>query len=261
MTPEYASPEQLTGAAITTASDVYSLGVVLFELLTGQRPFQFASRQPHEVARVLSQHAPPRMSERMATQRQGEQETRGEQAHRIAASPVPSFTASQLRGDLDNIVARALQAEPNHRYASVAQFSEDLRRHLNSEVLQARKPTLAYRANRFVRRHKVAFSAAAAAFVVLLLWLAFFLRQVQVERAQAREQRRQLYAAEMKQALEAWKNHDLLQMQKTLERWQLRAGEEDLRGAAHERHCDACLWTSAQSNHAVSRTILAEGWQ
>ena len=222
MTPEYASPEQLTGASVTTASDVYSLGVVLFELLTDQRPFQFASRQPHEVARVLSQHAPPLMSQ------VGKSEGKKKAVFLPTTDHRPPATT--LRGDLDNIVARALQPEPNHRYASVAQFSEDIRRHLNGEVVEARKPTLAYRANRFVRRHKVAFSAAAAAFVVLLLWLAFFLRQVQVERAQAREQRRQLYAAEMKQAQQDWKNNDLMQMQNTLARWQPQADEEDLRG-------------------------------
>jgi WD40 repeat protein len=205
MTPEYASPEQLTGASVTTASDVYSLGVVLFELLTGQRPYQFASRQPHEIAHVLSEHEPPLMSQ-VAT------------------------NAKSLRGDLDNIVGRALQIKPEARYASVAALRTDIRRHLQGEVVEARKPTLAYRMHRFVRRHKVAFSAGAAAFVVLLLWLAFLLRQVQVERAQAREQRRQLYAAEMKQALEAWKNNDYVQMQKTLERWQPHTSEEDLRG-------------------------------
>jgi serine/threonine protein kinase len=172
MTPEYASPEQLTGASITTASDVYSLGVVLFELLTGQRPFQFASRQPHEIAHVLSEYEPPLMSQ-VAT------------------------NAKSLRGDLDNIVGRALQIKPEARYASVAALREDIRRHLQGEVVEARKPTLAYRTHRFVRRHKVAFSAAAAALVVLLLWMAFLLRQVQVERAQMRQQRRQLYAAEV----------------------------------------------------------------
>ena len=207
MTPEYASPEQLSGAPVTTASDVYSLGVVLYELLTGQRPFQFPSRQPHEVARIISQQTPARPSQ-----------VAGDKG------------AKSLRGDLDNIVWRALQPQPHDRYASVAQLSEDLRRHLKGEVVQARQPTLAYRATRFVRRHKVAFSAGAAALLVLLLWLGALLRQVQVERDQAREQRRQLYAAEMKQTLEAWKNNDLLQMQKTLERWQPQAGEEDLRG-------------------------------
>ncbi len=207
MTPEYASPEQLTGDPVTTASDVYSLGVVLFELLTGQRPFSFPSRRPHEVIRVLSQHELPRLSQIAGTKE-----------------------AKSLRGDLDNIVARALQRQPNDRYASVAQFSEDLRHHLNGEVVQARKPTFTYRFGRFVRRHNVAFSAAAAAFLVLLLWLTFLLRQVQVERAQVREQRRQLYAAEMKQSLAAWQNNDLVQMQKTLERWQPQANEEDLRG-------------------------------
>ncbi|HEX4947472.1 MAG TPA: serine/threonine-protein kinase, partial [Blastocatellia bacterium] len=239
MTPEYASPEQLTGVSVTTASDVYSLGVVLFELLTGQRPFQFASRQPYEVARVLSQHAPPRMSEAaprgMRAEGGGRKEEMKDEGRGMKGRTRQRLSSliphpSSLKGDLDNIVARALMLQPHDRYASVAQFSEDIRRHLQGEVVQARRPTLAYRANRFVRRHKVAFSAAAAALVVLLVWMAFLLRQVQIELAQAREQRRQLYAAEMKQALEAWKNNDLVQMQKTLERWQPQASEEDLRG-------------------------------
>ena len=244
MTPEYASPEQLTGEPITTASDIYSLGVVLFELLTGQRPFQFPSRQPHQAARIISQQEPPRMSQAMGARNVWSAEARFpfrslttfvQQAFKAMpsyrtpnASRLP--TAKRLRGDLDNIVARALQPQPSGRYASVAQFSEDIRRHLNGEVVQARKPTLAYRAGRFVRGHKVAFSAGAAALLVLLLWMAFLWRQVQVERAQAQVQRRQLYAAEMKQALEAWKNNDLVQMKKTLERWQLPSDEEDLRG-------------------------------
>jgi eukaryotic-like serine/threonine-protein kinase len=228
MTPEYASPEQLTGASITTASDIYSLGVVLFELLAGQRPFQFASRQPYEVARVLSEHPPPLMSQ----VRKLEVKSRKSEETETGLLPTPNsrLPTALLRGDLDNIVARALQPEPDRRYASIAQFSEDIRRHLSGEVVQARKPTLAYRAHRFARRHKVVFSAAAAALVVLLAWLAFLLRQVQIERAQAREQRQQLYAAEIQQALEAWKNNDYVQMQKTLEHWQPQTGEEDLRG-------------------------------
>lgn len=207
MTPEYASPEQLLGTPITTASDIYSLGVVLFELLTEQRPFQFASRQPGEVARLLSQHAPPRMSQ-------------------VAAPPF----AKMLRGDLDNIVTRALQHEPQARYDSVAQFAEDLRRHLNGEVVIARKPTLAYRAHRFVRRHHSAFIAGTIIAAILSLWLASFVRQVRQERVQAQTQRRQLYAAEMRQAQEDWKNNDLRQMQQTLAHWQPQPGEEDLRG-------------------------------
>lgn len=207
MTPEYASPEQLTSAPVTTASDVYSLGVVLFELLTGQRPFQFPSRRPHEIAQILSQQEPPRLSQTSKAK-----------------------SSKSLRGDLENMVWRALQPLPHDRYASVEQFSEDLRRHLNGEVVQARKPTFTYRFGRFVRRHKAAFSAAAIVIAVLCLWLAVFLRQVRQERMQAQAQRRQLYAAEMKQALSDWKNNDLMQMQQTLARWQAPKGEEDLRG-------------------------------
>jgi WD40 repeat protein/serine/threonine protein kinase len=222
MTPEYASPEQLTGAPVTTASDVYSLGVVLFELLTGQRPFQFASRQPHEVARVLSQHAPPLMSQ--------VRKAEGKKNDAFLPSTVYRLPSTLLRGDLDNIVARALQPKPDARYASVAALREDLRRHLHGEVVQARKPTLAYRANRFVRRHKAAFSAVAVVVLFVGLWLAFFLRPARQAQVQAREQRRQLYAAEIKQAQEAWKNNDPLQLQTILAHWLPQAGEEDLRG-------------------------------
>ncbi|MBL8208959.1 MAG: serine/threonine protein kinase, partial [Blastocatellia bacterium] len=112
MTPEYASPEQLTGASITTTSDVYSLGVVLFELLTGQRPFQFASRQPHEVARVLSQHAPPLMSQ-VRKSVVGSRKSEGSKKPAFLPTTDYRLPTTLLKGDLDNIVIRALQPEPN----------------------------------------------------------------------------------------------------------------------------------------------------
>ena len=144
MTPEYASPEQLRGEAITTASDVYSLGVVFYELLGGQRPYRFPSRRPEDMARVICEQEPARLGS-------------------AAAHPM----RRRLSGDLDNIAAMALRKEPARRYSSVAQFSEDIRRHEAGLPVIARKETLPYVAGRFVRRHKTA--VAAAGFVTLAL--------------------------------------------------------------------------------------------
>ena len=159
MTPEYASPEQLKGEAITTASDVYSLGVVLFELLTGQRPYHLKGRRPDEVIHAVCETELARVST-VAARPAG-----------IPAFKGPPLPAGKLRrllsGDLDNIVAKALRKEPLRRYGSAALLSEDIRRHLDGVPVQARPDTLPYRAGKFLRRNKV--GVAAAALVALAL--------------------------------------------------------------------------------------------
>lgn len=215
LTPEYASPEQLSGASINTAADIYSLGVVLHELLTEQRPYQFTSRIPQEVLHHIRHKSFTRMSERIAKNQ---------------PSKKSSELLKQLRGDLDNIVERALQIEPANRYQSVAQFSEDIHRYLKGEVVYARKPNVAYKLNRFIRRNKIAVGLGATVLMLLATWLTIFVLQAQKERVLAREQRRQLYAAEIKQAQEAWKNADFLQMKNILGKWLPKVDEEDLRG-------------------------------
>ncbi len=195
MTPEYASPEQLQGATITTASDVYSLGVVLYELLCGQRPFaHLKSRRPDELARAISEQEPPRPSTVAA-----------HTAPTTATETVPNGQVSasrefagkwrrQLEGDLDNIVAKALRKEPGRRYPSVLALSEDLRRHCEGLPITARKDTLGYRTGKFVRRNKVGMAAAGLLVLALLGGLATTMWQAHVakqERDRARISQRQ----------------------------------------------------------------------
>ena len=175
MTPEYASPEQARGEPITTASDVYSLGVVLYELLTGQRPYSFKTRAPLEVLRAVVEQEPPRPStavERMRLRSAVSEDDAGPgsldaDAVGRAREGTPGRLQRRLRGDLDDIVMKALRKEPQRRYASVEAFGEDIRRHLDGLPVAARKGTLGYRAAKFVRRHRV--SVAAGAVVLALL--------------------------------------------------------------------------------------------
>ena len=185
MTPEYASPEQIKGETITTASDVYSLGVVLYELLTGQRPYaHLKGRRPDEIARAICEELPPRpstiASRELPTTRTGTVPA-GESVPDLAA--VTRFRR-QLRGDLDTIVAKALRKEPKRRYLSVAQLADDVRRHCEGLPVSARPDTFSYRAGKFVRRHKV--TVAAAALAVLALVAGLVAATVQARRANRR---------------------------------------------------------------------------
>jgi eukaryotic-like serine/threonine-protein kinase len=168
MTPEYASPEQVKGDRIMTTSDVYSLGVVLYELLSGHRPYRLKTRTLEEVARAITQQEPERPST-AAAKGAGNSKTQ---------IPNPKL----LRGDLDNIVLMAMRKEPARRYASVGQFSEDVRRHLEELPVRARKDTVTYRVSKFVKRHRIGVSAAALILSSLVAGLVITLAQVRTAR-------------------------------------------------------------------------------
>lgn len=170
-TPEYASPEQLNGLPITTASDVYSLGVILYELLSGQRPFQTNSRNYQVIVRQILTEEPVRPSFVVSrplpvddkTKRGGQTTTENEP---IRQSPI--VNRQSLSGDLDNIILKALRKEPERRYESVQEFSEDIRRHLEGFPVTAMTDTRLYRFSKFVRRHKT--GVMVGVFISLLIF-------------------------------------------------------------------------------------------
>jgi tetratricopeptide (TPR) repeat protein/tRNA A-37 threonylcarbamoyl transferase component Bud32 len=169
MTPDYASPEQVRGEAMTTSTDVYSLGVLLYELLTGQRPYRLKTRRADEIARAITDQEPERPSTVLT---------------KVDHPPSSILDSRSLRGDIDNIVLMALRKEPQRRYASVEQFSEDIHRHLEGRPVIAHKDTIAYRAAKFVKRQKLA--VAAALLIVGTLIAAVILTTRQQRRAERR---------------------------------------------------------------------------
>jgi len=173
MTPSHASPEQIEGGAITTATDVYGLGVLLYELLAG--------RLPHEGETPLNQAILERDPTPPST-------ACTEEAARVR-SLSPRQLRRRLAGDLDTIVLKALDKDPAHRYGSASALSADIERHLRGLPIEARRPTLRYRVSKFVRRHRVAVAAAATAavaVVTLSIALAFLAARLADERDRAR---------------------------------------------------------------------------
>ncbi len=163
LTPEYASPEQVRGRPVTTTSDVYSLGIVLYELLTGEKPYRVETVDPEELVRVVCERDPER----------------------------PSTRTAGLSGDLDAIVMKAMRKEPERRYGSADALSGDVGRYLEGRPVLARKGSASYRAGKFIRRNRIAVAAAALLALVLAGGVFSTLRESRRAReAEARAQRR-----------------------------------------------------------------------
>src|SRR5205085_1030716 len=170
-TPLYMSPEQaeMSGLDIDTRSDIYSLGVLLYELLTGTTPFdrmRFRKATFDEIRRIIREEEPPRPSTRLTTM--------GETLPAVSAKrrTEPKKLSALVKGDLDWIVMKALEKDRTRRYETASALAQDIQRHLLSEPVQARPPTQLYRFRRFVRRNKVGFAAAAAVLAALIIGLA-----------------------------------------------------------------------------------------
>jgi serine/threonine protein kinase/tetratricopeptide (TPR) repeat protein len=194
MTPEYASPEQIRGQAITTATDVYSLGVLLFELLSGHRPYRYTGQSLLEVERMVCETEPEKPSTVIYRKEENESDS-------AAAGPpiTPEQVSSQrglqpaelqrrLRGDLDTIVMKALEKDPGRRYGTPAELAADIDRYLFHEPVRARPASATYRTRKYVRRHPVGVTVAAG-LVLLLAGFAtmqfFQLRRITRERDRA----------------------------------------------------------------------------
>ncbi|HYE94626.1 MAG TPA: serine/threonine-protein kinase, partial [Rubricoccaceae bacterium] len=162
MTPAYAAPEQLLGQPVTTATDVYALGVVLYELLAGRRPYDVGSLTAAQAERVVCGTEPPRPS-----------------------AVAPPERRRALRGDLDTIVQKAMAKEPARRYPSADALADDLRRSLDGLPVEARPATAGYRLGRFVRRHRAGVLAATAVVAGAVALVAFYTARLTAERDRA----------------------------------------------------------------------------
>jgi serine/threonine-protein kinase len=194
LTPDYASPEQIRGEPITTATDVYSLGVVLYRLLTGRPPYSFPSGRSSEIERIVCEREPepPRLSE-----------------------------------DLDRILGKALAKEPQRRYASVVELSEDLRRYLADEPVAARPDTLAYRASKFLQRHRVGTAATAVVLAALAAGLGVALASAAAARREARKAEQiNAFVQEVLGAANPWKDGSQITVAEVLDRASSRIGTD-----------------------------------
>jgi serine/threonine protein kinase len=195
LTPDYASPEQVRNGPISTSSDVYSLGVIVYVLLTGQSPYRASADSPQEMMKAIFDTEPEKPSTvaMRASIPEGSvnKHVRASQETRPLKEAKLEKLSKVLAGDVDNIVLKALRKDPQRRYSSVEQFSEDIRRYLSGLPVLAHKDTLRYRSRKFIGRHKVGVAAAALLVLSLAGGMIATLWQARIARSErARAERR-----------------------------------------------------------------------
>jgi len=199
MTPEYASPEQFRGEPVEVAGDVYSLGVLAYELLTGVRPYQLAGMSPAEMERVVCATVPADPSAAVA--------------RRPAAPPSglgsPRALRRRLRGDIDRIVMTAMRLEPEQRYATARALADDIERHLSGKPVHARGASAIYRAGKFISRYRAGVGAATAIFLAMAVALVAIEQQRELARAETvRAEAARGFLVEMIQRADPFENAD-----------------------------------------------------
>ena len=250
MTPQYAAPEQVTNEPITTATDIYALGVLLYVLLTGQHPAGPGKQSPADLIKAIVDNEPPRMSE--------------------AVGAVPANRLRRaLRGDLDTIVARALKKRPQERYASIRDLADDLGRYLRHETIGARPDTFGYRTSRFVRRNRMLVGLATLALAASIAGLVGTATQARTARRQRDFAWRQVMRAEATNDLNSFLLSDAAPSGKPFTVNELLGRAEQIVGRQHgegdANRVDLLIAIgrqySIQDEDAKARKVLEEGYR
>jgi eukaryotic-like serine/threonine-protein kinase len=270
MTPQYASPEQANGETLTTSSDVCSLGVILYELLTGHRPYHLDKRRPKDIIRIICEEEPSRPSTAITREVEivtthGLKKITPESVS-AARAESPERLRRRLADELDNIVLMALRKEPQRRYGSPEQLSEDIRRYLEGRPVRARKDTFGYRARKFIKRNRLGVAAASlialsmVSGIAVTAWQARIARGAQqyaeTQRANAEAQRQRAEAALARAESEEERAKDALEEAKE-QRWRAEK-EKAIADEQRGRATSAQAIAEAQRVRAESALAQAE---